>query len=155
MSQDERAKQESQLSSLLGELSAAKGRAKALEKDRGVRAEEVRKEKQRAEDVSAAAEKYAAAQVEVESLRRSQRSTQQHQELLMQQLADLRQVHESLLSELQSRSADASGVSQYLQKISNENLQWKGQFAEVSQQLRMAGREVAGLQASNESCAAQ
>jgi hypothetical protein len=80
----------------LGELSAAKGRAEALEKDRGVLAEEVRKERQRAEDVSAAAEKYAAAQVDVESLRRSQRSTLQHQELLTQQLAALRQVRENL-----------------------------------------------------------
>jgi chromosome segregation ATPase len=84
MSQDEGAKQEGQLSSLLGKLSAAKVRAEAWEKDRGVLAEEVRKERKRAEDVSAAAEKYAAAQVEVESLRSSQRSTQQHQELLTQ-----------------------------------------------------------------------
>ena len=87
--------------------------------------------------------------------RQRPRNTQQHQELLTQQLADLRQVRESLLSELQSRSADASGVSQCLQTISDENLQLKGRLAEVSQQLRAAEGEVTGLQASNEACAAQ
>jgi chromosome segregation ATPase len=55
---------------------------------------------------------------------------------------------------LRPQAADAS-VSQYLQTISDENLHWKGRLAEVSQQLRAAGGEVAGLQASNESCAAQ
>jgi chromosome segregation ATPase len=135
VSEEERCLLQQQVQTTSAELSAAKSLLHSLEQEKAALETAFDKCKARAEEASSAMEKYDLAAVELESLRSSQHSMQQHQVLLTQQLADLRQVRESLLSELQQRSADSSGVSEFLHTMSDENLQLKTKLAANNQRL--------------------